>query len=147
MFHLFPRVKRKMPKKNDLILLSTLMVLNWCAYGQSSIWQTPSSANAAKNSVESSPTSIKAGKILYEANCAACHGNKGKGNGPAAVALSPKPADHTSDAVQKETDGSIFWKLSEGHNSMPSYKSVFTENERWELVNFIRSLAFKSNTK
>ncbi|HVV55133.1 MAG TPA: cytochrome c, partial [Mucilaginibacter sp.] len=62
-------------------------------------------------------------------------------DGPAAVALNPKPADHSSEAVQKETDGSLFWKMSEGRKPMPSYKTMLSEKQRWELVDYIRTLA------
>jgi len=57
--------------------------------------------------------------------------------------LSIKPADHTSVAVQNQTDGALFWEMTTGHNPMPSYKLMFTEKQRWELVNYIRTLAKK----
>ena len=53
--------------------------------------------------------------------------------------LPTKPADWTSDKVQKQTDGEIFWKLSNGRGAMPPWKSL-PEKERWELVSYIRSL-------
>jgi mono/diheme cytochrome c family protein len=80
-------------------------------------------------------------KALYITNCSPCHGDKGRGDGPAAQGLNPKPADHTSAAVQSESDGAIFWKLSEGRNPMPGYKKIFSEEQRWELINYIRTLA------
>src|SRR3990172_2845011 len=62
---------------------------------------------------------------------------------PAAAALPPpKPADWTSDGIQKQTDGEIFWKISNGRGSMPPWKHL-PEKERWEIVNFIRSLKKK----
>jgi mono/diheme cytochrome c family protein len=80
-------------------------------------------------------------KTLYTANCGPCHGDKGKGDGPAAAGLNPKPADHSSVAVQSESDGALFWKLSEGRAPMPSYKKVFSDQQRWELIDYIRTLA------
>jgi len=71
-----------------------------------------------------------------------CHGAKGKGDGPAAVALNPKPADWTSPAVQAESDGEIFWKISTGRGAMPSW-SFLPETDRWALVRYIRSLGGK----
>lgn len=103
-------------------------------------WVTPAAAKAVKNPTLSNATSLKDGKTLYITNCAPCHGNKGKGDGPAAAALSPKPADHTSAVVQSEKDGSLFWKISEGNKPMPSYKTVLNETQRWELVDYIRTL-------
>ena len=105
-------------------------------------WLAPKDAALLKNPVDIHK-GLSEAQTLYIANCSPCHGDKGKGNGPAAQALSPKPADHTSEAVQSQTDGTLFWKLSEGRNAMASYKNVFTVQQRWELVNYIRTLAKK----
>ena len=62
---------------------------------------------------------------------------------PAAAALPPpKPANWTSEAVQKEADGELFWKISNGRGAMPPWKHL-PEKDRWELVNYIRSLKGK----
>jgi mono/diheme cytochrome c family protein len=64
--------------------------------------------------------------------------NNGKGNGIAAAALNPKPADHTSAALQKESDEALYWKMTEAHTPMPSYNQALTDTQRWMLVNYIR---------
>lgn len=106
----------------------------------SSIWNAPQWAQQLKNPVPAI-TDLKNVKMLYLSNCAPCHGSSGKGDGIAAAALHPKPADHTSAAVQKETDGSLYWKISQGHSPMPSYKQALSDVQRWQLVNYIRTLA------
>ena len=105
------------------------------------LWNAPASANALKNPLAGNTSVLKDAKILYVNTCSPCHGKNGKGDGPAAASLNPKPADHTSAAVQSETDGSLFWKIGDGHTPMPAYKNSLTDNQRWELVNYIRSLA------
>ena len=81
-------------------------------------------------------------KKLVETNCQSCHGS-GKGDGPAAAALPPtKPADWTSARVASETDGEIFWKISNGRGAMPPWKHL-PENDRWDLVDYIRTLQKK----
>ncbi|MEO7120317.1 MAG: cytochrome c [Ginsengibacter sp.] len=107
-------------------------------------WVTPPNDASIKNPYPSDKATIEEGRTLYITNCTPCHGPKGKGNGPAAAALNPKPADHTSRAVQAETDGSLFWKISQGHKPMPQYKPALTDKQRWELVDFIRTLASTS---
>ena len=109
--------------------------------GQSAAWVAPKEANEVKNPLAANAGVLADARTLYVANCGPCHGNKGKGDGPAAQGLNPKPADHTSAAVQAETDGALFWKLSEGRNPMPGYKKIFTDQQRWELITFIRTLA------
>ena len=72
--------------------------------------------------------------------CSVCHGPKGKGDGMAGAGLTPKPTDLTSEVVQSQTDGAIFWKISEGRAPMASYKSAIPEKNRWEIINYIRTL-------
>lgn len=123
-----------------LVLLAELMFSNTLRAQTKDPWTAPPEANHLKNPLAGNATALKEGKVLYIKNCAPCHGNKGKGDGIAAVNLKPKPADHTSAAVQGESDGALFWKLSEGHPPMPGYKNALPENERWELIDYIRSL-------
>jgi mono/diheme cytochrome c family protein len=106
-------------------------------------WVTPKAAKSVKNPFAGNKTVLAAGKTLYVANCVPCHGSKGKGDGAASAALNPKPADHSSARVQSETDGSLYWKLSAGRNPMPSYQKILSDKQRWELVDYIRTLAKK----
>lgn len=113
------------------------------SFAQKPPWVAPKDADNVQNPVASTPAALAATKTLYSANCGPCHGDKGKGDGVAAAGLNPKPADHTSAGVQGQTDGAIFWKMSEGRAPMPAYKKIFSDQQRWELVNFIRTLAKK----
>lgn len=54
------------------------------------------------------------------------------------MALKPWPANLTKDLVQDQSDGALFWKITEGRTPMAAYKDVLTEEERWQLINFIR---------
>ena len=102
-------------------------------------WNAPADAKAAKNPVKGVGNAKKA----VETNCVSCHGPSGKGDGPAAAALpAPKPANWTADAVQKQSDGELFWKISNGRGAMPPWKHL-PDNERWEIVNYIRTLKGK----
>jgi mono/diheme cytochrome c family protein len=104
-------------------------------------WVVPETATHLSNPIAGNQTVLPEGKKIYMSNCSPCHGNTGKGDGPAAAALNPKPADHTSTVLLKETDGSLYWKISEGRKPMPSYKKALTDAQRWELVNYIRSIS------
>ena len=99
-------------------------------------WKAPADAKAAKNPVKG----VGAAKKNVETNCVTCHGASGKGDGAAAAALPPpKPADWTSAKVQSESDGELFWKITNGRGAMPPWKHL-PEKDRWELVNYIRTL-------
>jgi mono/diheme cytochrome c family protein len=101
--------------------------------------QGPWEAPAAEKAKKSPGGNIANGKKLAETNCISCHGASGKGDGPAAAALNPKPADWTSPKVQAESDGTLFWKISNGRGPMPPWKHL-PEKDRWDLVAYVKSL-------
>lgn len=103
-------------------------------------WEAPDNAKEMVNPLKNDPKATASGKKLFNALCAVCHGVKGKGDGMAGAGLTPKPANLESEAVQSQADGAIFWKITEGRSPMPSYKSSLSENQRWEIVNYIRTL-------
>jgi putative copper export protein/mono/diheme cytochrome c family protein len=86
--------------------------------------------------------SIATGQHLYLDHCTTCHGMFGKGNGPAATSLPSRPADLTAAHVLDHREGDLFWWLSFGisGSAMPGFADRLTEDERWDLVNFVRTL-------
>ena len=104
-------------------------------------WKAPPRAEKRPNPVPADAKSLAAGKTAYTANCLACHGVKGKGDGPAAVSLERKPGDLSSAKVQQETDGALFWKITEGRKPMPSFEKLLSETQRWQVVNYVRTFA------
>jgi len=130
-------------KSLSIVFVATTLVA-WTAVSVVSAqapgpWVAPAGEKATKNPVKG----IGNAKKTVETNCVSCHGASGKGDGPAAAALPPpKPANWTGDAVQKQTDGEIFWKITNGRGAMPPWKHL-PDNERWEIVNYIRTLKGK----
>ena len=106
-------------------------------------WVAPKEADAVKNPTKDNAESVTKGKKIYNQMCTVCHGNKGKGDGPGGLALKPKPTDHTSAKFHAQSDGAIYWKLTEGKGSMASYKKSLTEAQRWDLVSYMRELGAK----
>ena len=96
-----------------------------------------------KNLVPADATSIAAGKQIFEKQCAACHGETGKGDGKMAAQVNPKPPDLT-DAEWKHgsTDGEIFLVIKDGakNTAMKPYNSKLTTHQIWDVVNYIRSI-------
>ncbi len=118
-----------------------LLITHGQTLAQSKPWVVPVDATAVKNPLSGNTSVLPDAKTIYVANCGPCHGEKGRGDGPAAAGLNPKPADHSSALIQSETDGSLFWKLSEGRAPMPGYRKVFSDQQRWELIDYIRTLS------
>jgi len=123
-----------------IILFSTQKI-----YSQPPRWEAPTSADTQKNPFQSNMAATAKGKITFEQLCLPCHGAKGKGDGPAGITLNPMPQDLTSAMVQKQTDGAIFWKVTNGRPPMAPYNSILTDEQRWQLVNYLRQL--KTGTK
>jgi len=98
---------------------------------------------APENPIEADPDSVARGELLFGVNCSQCHGSGGQGNGVIANFLeNKKPADLTSDLIQEKSDGAIFLTISNGvPGSMPALNENLTVRERWDVVNFVRTLA------
>jgi mono/diheme cytochrome c family protein len=110
---------------------------------QSKEWDAPDLAKNKKNPITANDASIAAGKDLYTINCYNCHGKKGKGDGPKSGDLPISPKDFTKEQFQKQTDGSLFWKISEGRKPMPTFKKDLSEDQRWQVINYVRTLGIK----
>lgn len=94
-----------------------------------------------ENPVEADEASLARGAELFTINCRMCHGPTGGGNGPIAPFLANKPANLTSDIVQSKSDGSIFLTISNGIvGRMPPLNENLTIPERWDVVNYVRTL-------
>lgn len=97
---------------------------------------------APENPTEADEASITRGAQLYTLHCQMCHGATAQGNGPIAPFLVDyKPADLTSEVVQSKSDGSFFLAISNGiEGKMPALNENLTVPERWDVVNFLRTL-------
>ncbi len=107
---------------------------------QSKSWKTPAWADTLQNPFAGDASAIKQGQKIYKQQCAVCHGNRGRGDGPAGIALNPRPADLTSETVQKQSDGALFWKITTGRGPMPAFKTILSEEDRWKVVAYLRTL-------
>lgn len=103
-------------------------------------WKAPARAAGFRNPVSADARSLEAGKSIYARECATCHGDTGKGNGPDAADLSRQPPDFHAPAVAGQSDGELFWKLTEGRKPMPRYGRTLSDDDRWNVVNYIRSI-------
>jgi mono/diheme cytochrome c family protein len=110
-------------------------------------WELPENAAETKNPVAVTPESIAKGKELYlertKGNCVFCHGETGAGNEANLPKLRRKPADLSNkERMTAMTDGELFWKISKGITGiMPAGEKRMSEEERWHVVNYIRTLA------
>jgi mono/diheme cytochrome c family protein len=90
--------------------------------------------------VAASPASLQRGKVLFNIYCNVCHGVTGVGDGKIAPFFTPKPADLTSSAIQKLSDAQIFLVITNGFGPMPYLYDNLSPEERWDVVNYVRTL-------
>lgn len=114
------------------------------AQDEATPWEVPPEASAVKNPIANSAEAVAAGEALYGKHCKMCHGDTGKGDGAATQFIKPAPPDMTTAAVRdSHTDGDIFYKITTGKRPMPAMQRKMSEEERWQVVLFVRTLQAK----
>lgn len=98
----------------------------------------PAEARFLRNPIPVTPESLQRGQQLYQQNCAVCHGLTGHGDGPAARAMRPPPADLTQHVTQ-HTEGELWYWITNGipGTQMPAWKGALTDDQRWDVVSYI----------
>jgi mono/diheme cytochrome c family protein len=102
-------------------------------------WEVPAEFKTMKNPVIKNEASNEAGKVLYLKNCASCHGKTGLGDGVKARMLHDFAGDFSSDYYQNQTDGEHFYKTKTGRGEMPKYESKLSDDDIWNVVNYMRT--------
>jgi len=105
-------------------------------------WLSPAPSAAKKNPNAPTQASIAAGQKIYSKTCVMCHGKSGDADGPAVIELNIHPAKLSDPQLMgTESDGSLFWKITTGKKPMPAYGKRLSETDRWNLVNYVRTLS------
>ena len=102
-------------------------------------WVAPERAAKRPNPLPPTADAVQRGHELFRRDCEQCHGKAGHGDGPQAPSLQPQPADLASTRVQSQTDGALFWKMTQGRGMMPG--ATLGERDKWAVINFLRTLA------
>lgn len=92
------------------------------------------------NPVPADKVSLERGVILYGIHCRLCHGEQGHGDGPLAHYFDRTPQNLTSAQISGEFDGSVYLTVVQGFGQMPSLAENLTPRERWDIINYVRTL-------
>jgi mono/diheme cytochrome c family protein len=122
-------------------LISALVAMSGEQPGSIDKWIAPAGEARKKKPIASSEPSLAAGQKIYANRCAACHGKTGNGDGPDAADLGIHPAKLSDPVIRGETDGELFWKITVGKKPMPNYGTRLSPTDRWNVINYLRSLA------
>ena len=129
-----------MQKKKRTLFFALALIVSSIVQAQDEKWTAPEEADALVNPFSGDSKALTKGKKIYFQICAACHGRTGIGDGSTGNTLKKKPADHTSALVQAQSDGVLFWKISNGKGDMPNYSQLLSKTQRWQVIEYIRFL-------
>ena len=115
-------------------ILTALLMLSFAVSAQD--WIVPDDQKNIANPLPYNLDNVKKGKELFLKNCKSCHGDPGKNN---ALPLVPPPVDITSEKMQKNSEGEIFYKITNGRGTMPQFKATISDDDRWRIVNYIQN--------
>ncbi|HKW36138.1 MAG TPA: cytochrome c [Candidatus Acidoferrum sp.] len=124
-----------------LLILICVLVIHWVTE-ENKPWIVPPEYKSLKNPLTPTESNLNGARQIYADQCAQCHGDRGKGDGPEARSHYPLPADLTDPKLLANApDGDIFYQITQGRRPMPSYKRRLTEYQRWQLVLLVRSFS------
>ena len=117
------------------VLAAAMLSAQNTGYEQDANWSPPPEAIAKKNPLASKPQAVAGGEKLFKRNCVECHGEDGTG------LLKKHAADLQLSKVQEQSDGALFWKITNGNldRGMPSFAAL-PRLQRWQLVLHLRHL-------
>jgi len=128
-----------MKKINKIFFSVTIIILLFSGFSFSQeAWIVSEDANSRVNPIEMNSANIDLGSEIFKKNCQSCHGEPGMNN---FLPLVPPPVDITSEQMQKNTEGGIFYKITIGRGGMPTFEKTLSDDERWKLTTYIKSFS------
>lgn len=122
------------------LALVTFVMFSFKGYQEK--WVVPEKNQKMENPTKADKENIAIGKQLYDKNCKSCHGKEGLGDGPKAGELETPAGDFSVKEFQSQSDGTIFYKITNGRGDMPEFtKKIPSEEDRWILVHYLRTFA------
>lgn len=100
-------------------------------------WMAPAEEASKKNPVTGSAKSVERGRAIYQNQCEYCHGDGAKGLSKMETGLT-KNTPNLLKRLKSHSDGDFHWKILNGKGDMPSFKNDLSENEIWDIINYIK---------
>ena len=126
------------PARLGFVVVAVVMALG---IGSRSVVEAANrGASPRSNPIAASAESVARGRLIFLANCATCHGDDGSGQGPQAAGMLPAPGA-IGAVVPRMSDAQLQYLVTNGlaGTKMPSFATTLSENERWDLVNYLHS--------
>ncbi len=137
-----------MKKRNLLLVLGSMFLgvlmmsfMNLQDQKPGAPWTIPAAYKTKVNPHKDDASLVRTGRTLWAQHCRSCHGNMGLGDGPRARTMKTFPGNFKDAEFQKHTDGDIYYMSFVGRDEMPNFeKTIADDEERWAIVNFIRTM-------
>lgn len=126
-----------------MAVTAAFAMMSVTAYGQQKKgepWTIPADYKAKANPVTADDAAKQAGKVLYDKNCASCHGKLGLGDGPKGRMCKTFPGDFSGADFQGQSDGTLFYQTKAGRGEMPAYDNKIPDTDIWKMVIYMRTL-------
>ena len=120
--------------RSIILILTLIQLVLQTSQGQE--WIVPEDRKGRLSTFPFDENTRAAGQKLYNLNCMSCHGIPGKSN---YLNLVPPPGDPATEKIQKNNDGELFFKVTNGRGQMPSFRSALTSDEVWNIISYLRS--------
>lgn len=104
-------------------------------------WKAPASADTLVSPYLIEPLTLPQGQEIYTIYCASCHGHQGKADGIATKNLKVIPLKFQDEKVNDQSNGALFWKIQKGRGEMPAFKDLLSDEQKWQLVEYIRDIS------
>jgi cytochrome c553 len=121
------------------IVSAAVLLLSATLVAQTKPWVVPANYKSMKNPIAMSDASTLAGQTLYNKTCTPCHGKTGLGDGVKVKSLKTTPGNFSKDEFQSQTDGEHFYKTKIGRGEMTKYEGKLSDDDIWNLVNYMRT--------
>ncbi len=103
----------------------------------------PAAAKELKSPFPTTPKALAFARATYDIYCDGCHGPDGDGLGRMVRLHSVPSINIGAPTVQAQTDGELFWKISNGKGAMPAWGTLLSDEDRWRLVAMVRTFLKK----
>lgn len=118
----------------------TLILSFWVSTCIAHEWMAPKNEASVENPILLNEASAEKGRILYAENCTSCHGKTLEGLTAVEIGLE-MGSPNLKKRIKTHSDGDFFWKVKQGRGDMPSFAEALSDEEIWEVINYIRDEA------
>ena len=126
-------------RRYQFVIVVSLLCIIIHGHSFAHSWMAPADEAKKINPIKSTTTSLANGQVLFGSKCLSCHGKGAEGISKETTGLS-KDTPNLIRRLKNHTEGDFHWKIKNGKEDMPSFKKELSDNDIWDIVNYLKSL-------